>query len=57
MKRTVSFAAAALLACSFVGCAPKSLVLVTQYPDDSPRVAEAVAAIRSRMGGENVPFA
>ena len=56
MKRTVSFAAAALLACSFVGCAPKSLLLVTQYPDDSPRVAEAVAAIRSRMGGENVPY-
>ena len=57
MKRTVSFAAVALLACSFVGCAPKSLLLVTQYPDDSPRVAEAVAAIRLRMGGENVPFA
>ena len=56
MKRTVSFAAAALLACSFVGCAPKSLLLVTQYPDDSPRVAEAIAAIRARMGGENVPF-
>ena len=57
MKRTVSFAAAALLTCSFVGCAPKSLLLVTQYPDDSPRVAEAMASIRSRMGGENVPFA
>ena len=57
MKRTVSFAAAALLACSFAGCAPKSLLLVTQYPDDSPRVAEAVASIRARMGGENVPFA
>ncbi len=56
MKRTISFAAAALLACSFVGCAPKSLVLVTQYPDDSPRAAEAIAAIRARMGGENVPY-
>jgi hypothetical protein len=56
MKRTVSFAAAALLACSFVGCAPKSLLLVTQYSNDSPRVTEAVAAIKMRMGGENVPF-
>jgi ABC-type uncharacterized transport system substrate-binding protein len=56
MKRTTSLAAAALLACSLVGCAPKSLLLVTQYPDDSPRVAEAVAAIRARMGGENTPF-
>jgi ABC-type uncharacterized transport system substrate-binding protein len=57
MKRIAPFAAAALLTCSFVGCAPKSLLLVTQYPDDSPRVAEAVASIRARMGGENVPFA
>jgi ABC-type uncharacterized transport system substrate-binding protein len=56
MKSAIRFAAV-LLACSFVGCAPKSLLLVTQYPDDSPRVAEAVAAIRARMGGENVPFA
>jgi ABC-type uncharacterized transport system substrate-binding protein len=56
MKRTVSFAAGAMLACSLVGCAPKSLLLVTQYPDDSPRVAEAVASIRAKMGGENTPF-
>jgi ABC-type uncharacterized transport system substrate-binding protein len=57
MKKIVSFAAATLLACSFAGCAPKSLLLVTQYSDDSPRTAEAISAIRSRMGGENVPYA
>jgi hypothetical protein len=55
MKRSTFFATA-LLACSFVGCAPRSLLLVTQYPDDSPRVAEAVDSIRTRMGGENQPF-
>jgi ABC-type uncharacterized transport system substrate-binding protein len=56
MKRTILFGAA-LLACSFVGCAPKSLLLVTQYSPDSPRVGEADVSIRKRMGGENQPFA
>jgi len=56
MRRIALPAVCSFLALAFVGCAPQAMLLVTQYPDGSPRVAEMEKAIRNEFKGENVPY-
>jgi ABC-type uncharacterized transport system substrate-binding protein len=56
MKKAIVPVLCAVVAGLLSGCAAKTLLIVTQYPDGSPRSAATEAAIRKVIRFENLPF-
>src|SRR3990170_3328531 len=56
MRTAIWFSACMLVAGVLTGCAPTQLLLVTQYPDGTPRAAEMAESIRKAFVAEHAFF-
>jgi ABC-type uncharacterized transport system substrate-binding protein len=56
MRKALALVICAVVVACLSGCAAKTLLLVTEYPDGSPRVAEMEKAITRVFRFENMPF-